>query len=368
MTRYGALQTPATGKARRAMHGRWAVPVVCGVLGLCALCTTALAADEAARLHEALAACPFKIVYESYRDNNWELMIVDADGSTPVNITQTPAIDELYPHASPDGSKVVFLADEGEGAARLRNVCFMDLDGTGRTIVGENGRQPFWSPDGKAIAYAREPGVKYPSDPYSNSGLYLYDVETGETTPHPNPDLAGLLNPCLSPDGNWIIASAIRAMGYNESIVAVEANGPKIIELMRSCSDAEDVHQCRPDIGPDGRQVAWGTGNTRHKDYMWVEIADVDFDLDEPKVTSRRRVVRVDYPLQTYHVDWSPDGKYIVYAQGDEGTRMQPAGYVIGKKAKGWDLWVVDPSVPNVTVQITHDGLSNKEPDWIFVE
>jgi len=46
---------------------------------------------------------------------------------------------------------------------------------------------------------------------------------------------------------------------------------------------------------------------------------------------------------------------------------MEPAGYVVGNKAKGWENYVVDPSKHNVTVQITHDGLSNKEPDWIKV-
>ena len=47
---------------------------------------------------------------------------------------------------------------------------------------------------------------------------------------------------------------------------------------------------------------------------------------------------------------------------------MELAGYVVGNQAKGWDLWVVDPYQPEVKVKITRDGLSNKEPDWIYVE
>jgi len=318
-------------------------------------------------LREELGACGHQIVYESCRDGNWELVLVNADGSDPVNLTRTPEVDELYPHASPDGAQIVFLLEAGEGASRTRNVCRMNIDGTNRVQVGENARQPFWSTDGHVIGYAGPGEVSFTTDPYANAHLFFHDLRTGETGRHPKPDIAGLLNPCWSPDGNWIIASAIRGMGFNESTVALHAREDRVVELIRSRAGADDLFQCRPDISPDGRRVAWGTGNTAHKDYMWVEVADVDLAGPEPQLGARRKVVRVDYPQQTYHVDWSPDGKYLTYAQGPLGSRMQPAPYVIGRRAKGWDIWVVDPAHPNVAVQITHDGMSNKEPDWVFV-
>ncbi|GAG28515.1 unnamed protein product, partial [marine sediment metagenome] len=49
----------------------------------------------------------FKIVYETYRETegrpNWELYLINADGSNPINLTNTPDVDEMYPHASGDG-------------------------------------------------------------------------------------------------------------------------------------------------------------------------------------------------------------------------------------------------------------------------
>jgi len=335
------------------------------LLGTAALLAWGLSAT--AELREELRDCPFKIVYESYRDDNWELMLVNADGSNPMNLTQTPDLDELYPHASPDGTKVVYLLEEGEGDDRTRNVYCMNIDGTNRLKVGENGRQPFWSPDGTVIAYAVETDVRFTKDPYANDHLFFHNIETGQTTQHPKPDISGLLNACWSPDGNWIIASAIRAMGFNQSTVALHAREDRVVELIRSTAGPDDLYQCRPDISPDGRQVAWGTGNTAHKDYMWVEVADVDLTQPAPKLGERRKVVQVDHPQQTYHVDWSPDGRYLAYGRGPLGSRMQPAPYVIGRKAKGWDIWIVNSSTPDVTVPITHDGLSNKEPDWVFV-
>jgi len=45
----------------------------------------------------------FKVVYETYRKTNgkenWELYLINADGSNPVNLTNTPDVDEMYPHA-----------------------------------------------------------------------------------------------------------------------------------------------------------------------------------------------------------------------------------------------------------------------------
>src|SRR5271166_391343 len=79
-----------------------------------------------------------KIVYESNRDGNFELYLCNADGSNPVNLTNTKDIDEMYPKPSPDGTKICFVADEGQGNAKKRNIYYMNSDGTGRVKVAVN--------------------------------------------------------------------------------------------------------------------------------------------------------------------------------------------------------------------------------------
>ena len=75
---------------------------------------------------------PFRIVYETYRKTdgkeNWELYLINADGSNPVNLTNTPDVDELYPHASADGGRICFVADEGIGRKKVRNVYYINID------------------------------------------------------------------------------------------------------------------------------------------------------------------------------------------------------------------------------------------------
>ena len=102
-------------------------------------------------LHE-LKTCPHKIVFETCRGGNWEIYIMNADGSNPVNLTRTPDADEFYPKASPDGTKLCFVVDEGKGTAKARNLYLMDLDGTQRTKVADNAREPCWSSDSQSIA------------------------------------------------------------------------------------------------------------------------------------------------------------------------------------------------------------------------
>ncbi|MBW7990769.1 MAG: hypothetical protein FVQ84_12250, partial [Planctomycetes bacterium] len=61
-----------------------------------------------------LKAIPFKIIYETFRETdgkeNWELYLINADGSNATNLTRTPDLDEMCPHASPDGTKICFVA------------------------------------------------------------------------------------------------------------------------------------------------------------------------------------------------------------------------------------------------------------------
>ena len=82
-----------------------------------------------------LGAIPHRIVYETLQeaegDSNWEIMVIDADGSGRVNLTNTPDVDEHYPHASPDGTKILFVAIEGESRRdQSRNVYYMNVDGS----------------------------------------------------------------------------------------------------------------------------------------------------------------------------------------------------------------------------------------------
>src|SRR5262245_28646089 len=76
-------------------------------------------------LQDALQALQFVIGYESYVSNNWEIVVANADGSHPLNLTGTPTVQEHYPQISPDGARLCFSVDEGEGREAIRSLYVM---------------------------------------------------------------------------------------------------------------------------------------------------------------------------------------------------------------------------------------------------
>ena len=316
-----------------------------------AIVTMSAPAASAEELIGELKEVSHKIVYETYRDGNWELFLVGADGSNPVNLTRTSDVDELYPHVSPDGSKICFVADEGEGASRVRNVYCMNLDGTRRTLVAQNARQPFWNPDGTVIAYLKGESEEFTYSSVATTGLFFYDLKTGRHRAHPNKELAHLFGVCWSPCGKWILATIHGAMGYRHAIIAIEVDGTKVFNL--------GIPGCRPEVSPDGKRIAWTPSD-------WaLRIADLDLTGAEPRVTGGRDIVTSEKPIKVYHIDWPPDGKYVAFTRGPATKRLGHAPEGVGVPAKGWNLCVADMTQTNRWTAITTDGRCNKEPDWV---
>jgi len=298
-----------------------------------------------------LQAVPFKIVYETYRETdgkeNWELFLMNADGSQATNLTQTKDVDEMYPHASPDGTKICFVADEGTGRNKVRNVYYMNINGTGRVKAADNARQPCWSPDGKTIAYLKGEYERYTHRALGTKGLFFYDVATGRHEQHPNRDLHHIYNICWSPDDKWFVATVTGGMGFDHAIIAFEAHGTAVFDLTKY-----GIKGCRPDLSSDGRLIGWAEISE-----VDVYVADIDLTLLVPRVADLRGVAKCGKGNWVNHTDFSPDGRYIAFGYGPE------ANYSVGSKTPGWNICVSDLS--GKWVQITTDGNHNKEPDWV---
>jgi len=321
--------------------------MVCAMAAGLFSAATAAAEDLIDELHRV----PYKIVYETLRGDNWNLYMINADGSNPVNLTRDPHVNELYPHVSPDGTKLTFTCDEGEGDAKNRNLYYKNLDGSGRTLVAKNARDACWNADGTAIAYLPAEFEKFTYKDFASKGICVYDLATGKQRQHPNPDLHHLYNVCWSPDGNWFVATVHAGMGFDHAHLAIEAEGMGVFNLK--------IPGCRPDISPDGKRLAWGAG-----DYV-LSVADLDVSGPQPKLTNRRDIVTSEKPNMIYHIDWSPDGKYVAFSRGPVVKRLGLSCEFVGMQADGWNICVADPTQKNRWVAITSDGNSNKEPDWV---
>lgn len=304
-----------------------------------------------------LKSYPHRILIETKRDGNWEIYRMRADGSGAVNLTRTPGADELYPKASPDGSRICFVVDEGDGEARARNLYVMDADGGNRRKIADNAREPCWSADGKQIAFLKGEFDKYSLTDFATRGVFVFDLASGRVREHPNPKIKHLYTLNESADGRWYIATVHGGMGFSHGILALEAGGDGVFDLR--------LGGCRPDLSADGRRIAWGNG-----DYK-IGVADLDLSAAPPRTANPRDIVTSREPLEAYHADFSPDARYIAFSRGARQDAKNLHGLLPefpGVEAPGWDTCVADVRATNRWVQITFDGRSNKEPDWQFAK
>src|SRR5579859_4487873 len=103
--------------------GRVQHSMKCHGIPLALVISTLLVARSQAQsdFQKELKDSGFKIAYESYVDNNWEIFVMNADGSHPQNLTRTPDLHEHYPQISPDGRRICFSVDQGEGREAVRS-------------------------------------------------------------------------------------------------------------------------------------------------------------------------------------------------------------------------------------------------------
>ena len=324
-------------------------------------------AAEAGSLRDRLKTLPFKIAYECYTNNNWEIFVMNADGSHQVNLTQSPKLHEHYPQISPDGTKIAFTQDDGEGRDTVRSLWIMDTDGKNRKKLADHAREQFWRPDGKVLGFLPQEFPKFNVIDYSTKGMSFYHLDTGEIEPHVNTSkLFHLYNPSFSPNGKWIAATVHAGMGLDHAILLIEAKGNKILNLK--------IPGCRPTLSPDGQQIAWGSGD--HE----VDAAPIDTTSDNPSVGPWRVQVK-DEKEKVYHIDWSPDSHFLSISRGPEGEgdltkpgTFQAACEIVGVHAAGWNIIAVsaerngEVNLQTATeaefVNLTTNGLSNKESAW----
>ena len=336
------------------MKTRLLFPSIMLAATLAAFCGVA---EDSDTLTEELRATPHRILFERYAQDNWDLFVMNADGSNVRNLTNTPAIHELYPKASPDGKRICFLADTEDSGKTVRSIYYMNTDGSGRTLVCEKARQPCWSPDGKNIAFVKQEFSRFQIKDFASKGLFFYDLETGETREHPNPAIEHLYTTNWSPDGKWIVSTVHAGMGLRHGIVAIEVEGMGVHNVR--------IPGCRPCLSDDGTRITWSPN-----DHI-INVAAIDFSQPVPKV-KRIRAVAKHKELHLYHPDFSPDGRYVTFSRGT-GGRVAADGpgthtgiaEIVGVRGP-WDIFLVQSDGQGGPIQLTHDAsLSSKESDWL---
>ena len=159
-----------------------------------------------------------KMAFQSKRDGNFEIYVMNADGSKQVNLTNRSEDDEL-PQWSPTGAEIAFCRTGSRGT----DIFVMTADGTGQENLTHNPAQHVrsiaWSPDGSRIAFAS----------YLGEGLLEVFVMNADGSAQVK--LTSGMSPVWSPDGKKIAFESERD-GHSE-IYVMDADGKNTVRLTK---------------------------------------------------------------------------------------------------------------------------------------
>jgi Tol biopolymer transport system component/ABC-type branched-subunit amino acid transport system substrate-binding protein len=190
-----------------------------------------------------------KILFVSDRDSNDEIYVMNADGSDPTNLTDNPSQDDTADW-SPDGKKIVFMSDR-DGKSEIY---VMNADGSGQTKLTDDPVSqdyfPIWSQDGKQIGFTSErkggDGNIYVMNADGSNQTRLTQGSGEDTFPH------------WSPDGKKIVYTSGRGGGMWDNILG---NGSYEIYVMNA--DGSHRTQLTDNPGDDNLDPRWSPNGTQ---------------------------------------------------------------------------------------------------------
>ncbi len=203
------------------------------------------------------------IAFETTRDGNAEVYLLNAETGETLNLTRHPA-DDRAPAWSPDGARIAFESHRDGNW----EIYILDLNDGSLARVTENPAYdgaPAWSPDGAWLAF----------ESYRDGNLEIYVVAaTGGQPRRLTENEAGDYGPAWSPDGRLLAFTSWR--DGNKEVYVVSPDGDQAHNVTHHPADDED-----PAWTADGsalafvswREVDGETGN-RNAEVYRVALAD----------------------------------------------------------------------------------------------
>ena len=265
-----------------------------------------------------LSALSDEIVFQSNRDGDFEIYIMNIDGSNQRQLTDND-VDDKYPRVSPDGRYITY----GSAQAGNSDIYIMNRDGSNQqqlTIHAEDDWLPSFSPDSQQIIFSSERS--------GSADLYIVNIDGTELQ---------RIAETSAREGrsDWSVNDKLV---FNASIeLDWEIYTSDLDNSNRQKLTDSNVDEWSPQWSPDGTQILFHSereSSTNSGIYLMnADGSDVRLLYNEP--------------LEEWGASWSADGSQILF------TVEQPDDTA--------DIYIMDINKPEIAKRLIERG---SYPSW----
>ncbi len=231
------------------------------------------------------------IAFESNRDGNWDIFLMNADGSNPINLTNDPSND-FQPAISADGKKIAFVSNHENDKCEGEALFVINSDGGELKQLTDCvwPMFPAWSENGEMIAFSADGEIFIVSPDGSKEPINLTNSPEEE------------FSPVISPDNKKIAYLSGGSSTWNVYIMDIDGSNKTQLtsdggeigidwsvdgRIFVGAWDRGDEGCCNFVMNPDGSEIEFAGGKGEMQKYFpfWTLDGDrvecVSLNLDD---------------------------------------------------------------------------------------